>query len=102
MYIYTIMVFEKLEKNKGGYPDLGSRRAVGFYADKDDAFHDVRINALDIRECAYNYALIECVEEGIYSSPTDQWFFKYNEEKGVYEEIERPDYLKHFYGFTIG
>ena len=95
-------MFEKLEKDKGWCPNLGSRRVVGFYANKEDAIHDVRINALDIRGCAYNYALIECVKEGIYSSPTDQWFFKYNEEKGMYEKIERPDYLKHFYEFTIG
>lgn len=64
MDIYTIMVFEKLERNKSGYPDFGSQRVVGFYTNKDDAFHDVQINALDIRECAYSYALIERVEEG--------------------------------------
>jgi hypothetical protein len=96
------MVFEKLEKDKGGYPDFGSQRVVGFYTNKDDAFHDVQINALDIREYTYNYTLIERVEEGFYGSTHSRYFFKYNEEKNMYEEINEPDYLNNFIGFTIG
>ena len=102
MKIYVIMMLEKLEIDADyWYPDFGSTSIVGWYKDKDVAFEDVVNNALDIRECAYDYALIEESEEGLYTSSRTRWFFKWNDEKQIYEQIEEPKFLHHFSGFII-
>ena len=101
--IYTIMVVEKIEKGLIGLPDFGSSSLCGYYFDKDVAFETVKENACDINENFYDYAVIEEVEEGLYHPATsERWFFKYDKEKDQYEQIEEPDFLNLYCGFTIG
>lgn len=100
--IYVINTMTKLEKDQNGFPDFGSERIVGFYKEFKDAEDAVVNNICDIYETIYNYALIEEVEEGLYNSSLNRWFYKYNKEKDEYEKIEEPEFLKHYSGFTIG
>lgn len=99
--IYTILIFTKLEKDKYG-PDFGCERLVGYYTDKDSAFAAVINNSCDINETCYNYALIEEVEEGLYNPAFNRWWFKFNYDRGEYEQIDEPDVVNHYCGFTIG
>ena len=100
--IYTILVFTRLEEDEHGWPNFGSERLVGYYTDRKIAFDAVKCNACDINETCYDYALIEEVEEGLYNAATHRYLFKYNYDKNKYEQIEEPDFMKHFGGFTIG
>lgn len=101
--IYTIMVMTDLtidEKTK--FPEFGSERLVGWYYEFEKAFSSVSENSCDINETCYKYALIEECEEGLYNPASKRWWFEYNREKDKYFEIEEPDFVKGFGGFTIG
>lgn len=102
--IYTILVFEQLEKNDHGFPDFGCQRLVGYYFDKDNAFDAVKNNCLDINESCYDYALIEKVEEGLYRPAIkhERWLFKYDRANCIYKEILEPEFMNHLCGLTIG
>ena len=93
---------EKIEIDGIGFPDFGSSFLCGYCVDKDVAFEAVKGNACDIIETCYNYAIIEEVEEGLYIATSKKWFLKYDKEKDLYEQIEEPDFLNLYCGFTIG
>ena len=99
--IYTIMTFSKLDCTPGGFPDFGSTNLCGWYHNKKIAWEAVTENTCDIWETCYDYALIEEVEEGLYPSSHTRWLFHYNGETGHYDEIDEPEFLQHFSGFTI-
>lgn len=102
--IYTILTMTNLEQGEHKFLNFGSERLVGWYSDKNDAFDAVMENACDINETCYDYALIEEIEEGLYRSAISgsRWFFKYNRDTRGYEQIEEPDFVKSYCGFTIG
>lgn len=100
MKIYVIMTFSKLDNNNW-FPDFGSRNLCGWYFDFKDAYRAVTENMCNIWEHVYNYALIEEVEEGLYSDSTKRWFFQFDKNLKSYDLIEEPEFLKHFGGFTI-
>lgn len=97
--IYIITVYERMEKEEGNIPKLLHLTNIGWIASLDDAKEFVKKNVLDMWETCYNYAIISEVVEGLYKQPKQEFFYKYNMEKELYEEIERPEELKHLSGF---
>ena len=101
--IYIIMTMTDLifdEQTK--CPEFGSSRLVGWYPNYNVAEWAVLDNVCDINETCYDYALIEECEEGLYNPANKRWWFKYNHEKNRYFQINEPDFIKGFCGFTIG
>lgn len=100
--IYTIMTMTDLtfdEQTKN--PEFVSSRLVGWYSEFEDAYSSVSENCCDINETCYKYALIEECEEGLYNPANKRWWFEYNHEKDRYFQINEPDFIKGFCGFTI-
>lgn len=97
-----VTCFEKLEKHKTGVPDLGGQRTFGYYADWPTAIKAMHINNCDIRECVYNYGLLEEIDEGLYSFCSKRIFFKWDEDKKGFYEIDEPEFVEHFTNFSIG
>lgn len=83
-------------------PEFVSSRFVGWYSEFKDAYSSVLGNSCDINETCYDYALIEECDEGLYKPANKRWWFKYNHEKDQYFQINEPDFIKGFCGFTIG
>lgn len=105
MVIYTITMLEKVKKSENGFPDFGTTRCVGYFGNITDAVESVKYNVLDLRECVYDYALIECVHEGIYRPAygnDERWLYKFNEDVQHYEPVKIPDFLKKYCGFSLG
>lgn len=101
--IYTVMVMTDLtydEQTKS--PEFGSERLVGWYPEFEVAQSAVTGNVCDINETCYQYALIEECEVGLYHPAHKRWWFEYDKEKDEYFQIEEPDFVKGFCGFTIG
>lgn len=98
--VYTVMTCSKLEID--AMPDLGSTRLVGFFTTLNRAKVSVEHNCGDIWEGCYDYAIIEKVEEGLYGTTHERWFYKYNKAADGYVRIEEPEGFKHFCGFGIG
>jgi len=97
--MYFITGIEKLDEDYG----VTGSRCFGYYKTFENADIAVRNNCCDINETIYNYAVIEFIEEGIHSICIDQrWFYKFDYDNGIYEEIDEPEEVKHSCNFSIG
>jgi len=100
MKIFLITMFEDLSSEEGYFRKAS--RAVGFYKSLYRAEITITNNYGDIRECLYDYAVLEEITEGLYPHSLDRKVYKFNEKTGKYYPIPEPKYLKHIYGMTIG
>ena len=108
--IWTITMIEKIEPiysdkepDKFIINDLGTTSCVGFYRKKKDAIQTLHKNCCDIRECVYDYAVLEEVREGLYGSGhTEPQWFKYDYEKDGFFEIPMPEGENPYRGYWIG
>lgn len=103
MHIYTITVISSIECKDNQLPELGITRTVGFYVNKTNAVAAVTANCCNINEYVYNYALIERIDEGLYScsSKQDRMLFRFNDNTKQYEEIDAKC-LNDIYAVSIG
>lgn len=87
--MYFITGFTKYEIDEvTKMPNIGCARTFGYYMNSNDAKEAVKYNSCDIFESVYTYMVIEHIEEGLYNPASDRLFFKWNNEKREYEEIE--------------
>lgn len=78
-------------------------RCVGYFKSFDDAKRIILNNIGDIYECGYYpYAMIEKIEEGLYSNSRIVTFFKWSSVKNMYIECKVPETFLHLAGFAIG
>jgi hypothetical protein len=86
--MYFITCFSQYQLTESSIPNIGYSRTFGYYNDRSTAIEMVEINNLDIQERLYEYAVIECIPEGLYNPAEERIFFKWNEDKQVFERIE--------------
>lgn len=99
---YFITVFCRADIDNLGWPDTGGRRTWGFYLEKETAIQALHENWTDMEETIYEYAVIEGFNEGISHATGYQQWFKFDEEKSGYFEIDTPSEYEHFSGWGIG
>lgn len=109
--IYTVTAIRTVMAIRKDSPDIWAvddSRCFGWYADYETTEESVINNETDIWETYYNYAVIEKVYEGLYGTSYSfteehgQVWFKYNEETGKYDNIEKPEWAKNIFGWGIG
>ena len=98
--MYFVTCFQKYEIDKLGWPDIGAARTFGYYNDREVAIKMVELNNLDIHECLYDYAVVEYIPEGLYNVAEERIFFKWNEDKKMFEIIEGFD--DHYGNYALG
>ncbi len=99
--IFAVKVCTSLTTDKG-WPNLGAERLIGYYFDIEHALYSVQNNLCDIWEHTYDYAIVEEVEEGLYNTTHNRFFFKFNQEKDEYELLpEEPEGYEHFQGLAF-
>lgn len=86
--MYFVTCFQKYEIDEYGWPDIGCARTFGYYNERDVAIRMVELNNLDIRECLYDYAVVEYITEGLYNLAEERIFFKWNDDTRKFEIIE--------------
>jgi len=68
-------------------------RTVGYVESLEEAKEILEYNCCDLYETIYEYAVIEDIKPGLYQGHKGKkYWFKWNEEKEGYEEIEKPEY----------
>lgn len=78
-------------------------RAVGYAKTLAEADAWVRDNACDINEDGYyKYAVIEAIEPGIYSHPKQEFWYRWDPEKELYEGCGKPERFKQVVSFGLG
>ena len=100
---WFITVIEKIEYNtKYSGLNTGCTRCWGFYTSKDTAIQALHKNKTDMWETIYDYAVLEEYYEGISAPTLRRQFFKFDEEKYGYFEIDEPETVKHTWNFALG
>lgn len=102
--VYFITVFEKVVKEEPGWPYFGASRVWGFYSNRDVAVRALHENWTDMHETVYDYAVIEGYDEGISHAhdPAEAQWFKWDEDRHGYFEIERPEAVVGFGSWSLG
>ena len=100
--MYFITCFERYGKTKLGWPDIGSSRTFGYYLNKEMAIEALHTNHTDLHECLYNYAVIEKIPMGLYPVAKETIYFKWDEEKQGFYEINGNDMKDCFGNYAFG
>lgn len=100
--MYFITCFQKYEQTKYGIPDIGGSRTFGYYPRKEWAIEDLHKNNLDMREAVYDYAAVEKIPMGLYQLAEERTFFKWDEEKQGFYEIDGTDMQDCFGNYAFG
>lgn len=81
-----------------------STRCIGFTKTFEEADSLVRVNAGDMNETCYDYAVVEHSGPGIYPvCRVEQWYQFYTEGgEGFYRPIPTPEEVKDTINFAIG
>ena len=101
--MWFITVLQKIEPAKNGFPDFGDQRTWGYYSERETAAQALHENWTDMCEYLYDYAVIEQYAEGIsgYEFGSRQWF-KFDQGRDGYFEIEEPECVKILCSFALG
>lgn len=100
--MYFITGFQKIEPTEYGWPEFGAQRTWGYYSERVFAVEALHENWADVCEGVYNYALIESIEEGVHPLEIDRQWFKWDDERKGYFEIEEPECVKYLCNFALG
>lgn len=100
--MWFVTVVEKMEYKSPYFANTGDTRTWGFYSEKNDAVQSLHENRTDMREYCYDYAVIEEYEEGISNDTGERQWFKWDEERQGYFEIDEPEGVKYICCFAIG
>lgn len=90
--IFEILLFEKIEEDEFGYPNVGCQDRPGFYYELDAAITAMNQNWADIQDHAFHAGFILCRFPGLYQSATteNRIFFLWDEEKEGFFQEEEP------------
>ena len=103
--MWFVTVVETIIENSeylNGMTDTGVFRAWGFYSDKEKAIQSLHENWTNMRDDFYDYALIEEYEEGIANVTGNRQWFKWDEKRLGYFEIEEPNGVEDIDCFALG
>ena len=59
-------------------------------------------NVCDMHECLYEFAVIESIGQGIHSHAKEVAWFRWNEEKQGFFEIEKPECTRNYSNYALG
>lgn len=102
--MWFVTVIEKLDADGygDGFCDTGDTRTWGFYSDVNDAINALHNNKTDMHEYFYDYAIIEEYDEGICNGTSRYQWFKWDNERNGYFEIDEPRCVSRMCDFAIG
>lgn len=102
--MWFVTTVEKMEPydDDPTWADYGETRCWAFYSDKKKATQSLHENWTDMRENFWNYAVIEEYEEGICNDTGNRQWFKWDEERQGYFEIDESEGVRRIVCFAIG
>lgn len=100
--MFFITCVEKIEIDELGWLDCGDKRTFGFYSSLDPIKASLHTNCCDMHETIYNYAIVEEFHGGIHPSVLSKQWFKWDEEKQGFFEIEEPYETQKYTNFALG
>lgn len=84
------------------HPVCGDMRTWGYFEEKETAVQVLHENRTDLRDCLYDYAIIEEFESGICPVCKQRQWFKWDSSREGFYEIEEPKGVEHVSNYAIG
>jgi hypothetical protein len=78
------------------------QRTFGYTQTFEEAEKKLNENYLDLHEYLYQYAVVEKIPAGIHQTAEKEVWFKWNEEKGGFFQIDKPSEVLSFCNFALG
>jgi hypothetical protein len=100
--MYFITVFNRIEPNEMYCAEFGNQRTWGYYPEYEMAVNALHENRTDMYEGCYEYAVIEKINYGICAITEESQWFKWDEKRYGYFEIEEPECVRCLTNFAIG
>ena len=79
--------------------------SLGYFWDRKSAINAVHRNVTDMHKTIYPYAVIERIEQGLFPVPKERMWFRWQEEKKGFYEMEDPgcnDKYPHNFSMALG
>lgn len=99
--VFFITCIERLPDYNNCFIE-GDVRTFGFFHEYKEAVQRLHENTCDMHENMYKYAVVEEVSPGIHPYSDNRQFFKYDESRDGFFEIEEPEEVKHLCNFSVG
>lgn len=100
--MFFITCFSKCEEDEKGLLYTGDTRTFGYFDDFEICKQALNENRCDIHEYLYEYAVVEYIEQGIYSHAKEMAWFRWNDENQGFFEIEKPACTNHYSNYALG
>ena len=97
--ICTICAMETVKRNKISDFD---NRTFGWFPTECQAKKYLKKYPESIYACHNNYVVIEKFFSGLFPLAQEEWWYKWNRKKKIYEQIKKPKNLLHVINFGIG
>lgn len=100
--LFFITCFEKIETDKLGWLDMGDSRVFGFKETYEQAERALNENSCDMFECLYRYAVVEQMSPAIHPYVEGRWFFKWDENKHGFFQMDEPKEFANYCNIALG
>ena len=100
--MFFITCFEKCEKDGRGCFVTGDMRTFGYFDNLEACTQALNENVCDMHECLYEFAVIESIGQGIHSHAKEEAWFRWNDEKQGFFEIEKPECSRNYSNYALG
>lgn len=99
--MFFITCFQKCEEDKYGL-DTGATRTFGYYEDYETCKQALNENWCDMWEYLYDWAVVEKIGPGIHAHAEEMGWFKWNDDRQGFFEIEKPACTECYCNHALG
>ena len=89
-----------LRHPNGGIKVEKSARTFGYYRGFQAAWEAVKNNTGNMRECFYNYLVMECIGEGVHALCNECEWFKWNGNN--WSSCKKPEWARGMINWALG
>jgi len=100
--MFFITCFSKCKKNENERFDTGYTRTFGYFDNLEICRRALHENWCDMHEYLYEFAVVEYIEQGIHSHAKEMAWFRWDDEKEGFFEINKPECTIHYSNYALG
>ena len=100
--MFFITCFSKCENDARGNLDIGDMRTFGYFDNLETSKQALNENWCDMHEGLYEFAVIENIGQGIHPHAKEIAWFRWDDEKQGFFEIEKPECTRNYSNYALG
>ena len=100
--MFFITCFSKCENDARGNLDIGDMRTFGYFDNLETSKQALNENWCDMHEGLYEFAVIENIGQGIHSHAKEIAWFRWDDEKWGFFEIQKSECTEGYCNYALG